>query len=89
MTDPDARTGATYPIRVGSEMAPSNDATPKLLPGTRVQLKYGAKQKGTVMPYMRECSQGLLGSFPVQLDNAIWQICKASDVVVLESKDAD
>jgi hypothetical protein len=60
-----------------------------LPPGTRVQLKDGAKQKGTVMPYMRECSQGLLGLFPVRLDNCIWQICNASDVIVLKPKDND
>jgi hypothetical protein len=59
-----------------------------LRPHTRVQLKYDAKQKGTVMPYMRECSQGLLGFFPIRLDNAIWWICKASDVILLEPKDA-
>jgi hypothetical protein len=38
-------------------------AEAELLPHTRVQLKYDAKQNGTVMPYMRECSQGLLGFF--------------------------
>jgi hypothetical protein len=60
-----------------------------LPPGTRVQLKDGAKQNGTVMPYMRECSQGLLGLFPVRLDNCIWQTCNASDVIVLKPKDND
>lgn len=57
-------------------------------PGTRVQLKDGKKQRGVVMPYMRECLQGMLGLFPVRLDNAIWQICNTSDVIVLE-KDTD
>jgi hypothetical protein len=61
---------------------------PGLPPGTRVQLKDGVRHKGTVMPYMRECSQGLLGFFPIRLDNAIWWICKASDVILLEPKDA-
>jgi hypothetical protein len=62
---------------------------PGLLPGTRVQLKDGVKHKGTVMPHMRETSLGLLGLFPVRLDNWIWQTCNASDVIVLELKDTD
>lgn len=62
-------------------------AKPRLPPGTRVKLKYGAKHKGTVMPYMRETSFGMLGLFPVRLDNWIWQTCDASDVIVLEPKD--
>jgi len=61
-------------------------AKPGLPPGTRVQLTYGAN-KGTVMPYMRETSFGMLGLFPVRLDNWIWQTCDASDVIVLEPKD--
>jgi hypothetical protein len=55
---------------------------PGLPPGTRVQLRDGAKLTGTVMPYARECSQGLLGLFPVRLDNCIWRICHASNVIV-------
>jgi hypothetical protein len=35
------------------------------------------------MSYQRECSPGLLGLFPVRLDNAIWQTCHAGDVIVL------
>jgi hypothetical protein len=62
---------------------------PGLPPGTRVQLKDGVKHKGTVMPHMRETSLGLLGLFPVRLDNWIWQTCYASDVIVLELKDTD
>jgi hypothetical protein len=54
-----------------------------LPPGTRVQLKDGAKHKGTVMPYTPDCSPSLLGLFPVRLYTAIWQICDASDVIVL------
>jgi hypothetical protein len=48
--------------------------------GTRVQMKNGARQQGTVMPYEPEYSHGL---FPVRLDNGIWQKCYASDVIVL------
>jgi hypothetical protein len=62
---------------------------PGLPPGTRVQLKYGAKLKGRVMGYQPDCSMGLQGLFPVRLDNTIWQTCTASDVTVLESKDND
>jgi len=51
--------------------------------GTRVQLKGGAQLAGTVMAYQRECVPGWLGLFPVRLDNAIWQTCHASDVIVL------
>lgn len=54
-----------------------------LPPGTRVQLKDGARHKGVVMRYMPNCSQGMLGLFPVRLDNCIWQICHANDVIVL------
>ncbi|MGH3783221.1 MAG: hypothetical protein ACRDRO_22020 [Pseudonocardiaceae bacterium] len=54
-----------------------------------MQLKYGAKHKGTVMPYMRETSFGMLGLFPVRLDNWIWQTCDASDVIVLKPTDTD
>lgn len=56
--------------------------------GTRVQLRDGAKLKGTVMPYARECPRVLLGLFPVRLDNCIWQICHASDVIVLGTTEA-
>jgi hypothetical protein len=58
-------------------------ATPGLAPGTRVQLRDGARLKGTVMPYQPAHSPGLLGLFPVQLDNWIWQTCDATDVLVL------
>lgn len=56
---------------------------PGLPVGTRVQLKEGARLKGTVMSYQRGCTPGLLGLFPVRLDNTIWQTCHASDVIVL------
>ena len=58
-------------------------ATPGLAPGTRVQLREGARLKGTVMPYQPAHSPGRLGLFPVQLDNWIWQTCDATDVLVL------
>ncbi len=58
-------------------------ATPGLVPGTRVQLRAGNRLKGTVMPYQPMHSPGLLGLFPVQLDNWIWQTCDATDVLVL------
>jgi hypothetical protein len=53
--------------------------------GTRVQLWDGSKLKGTVMPYAQEYSHGL---FPVRLDNCIWQICNAGDVIVLDATEA-
>jgi hypothetical protein len=53
---------------------------PGLAAGTRVQMRNGAGQKGTVMPYEPEYSHG---RFPVRLDNHIWQTCNASDVIVL------
>ena len=53
--------------------------------GTRVQLRDGAKLKGTVMPYEREYSHGL---FPVRLDNYIWQKCHVTDVIVLDTTEA-
>jgi hypothetical protein len=56
---------------------------PGLPAGTRVQLKDAAQLMGTVMSYQRECVPGWLGLFPVRLDNAIWQTCHASDVIVL------
>ncbi len=58
-------------------------ARPGLAPGTRVQLRDGARLKGTVMQYQPAHSPGLLGLFPVQLDNWIWQTCDATDVLVL------
>lgn len=58
-------------------------ATPGLPVGTRVQLREGLQLKGTVMSYQREFLSGLLGLFPVRLDNAIWQICHGNDVIVL------
>ena len=61
-------------------------AKPGLPPGTRVKLTYGAKHKGTVMPYMRETSIGLLGLFPVRLDNWIWQTGDTSELRVVEPK---
>jgi hypothetical protein len=42
-----------------------------------------ARLKGTVVSYHPEYSLGLLGLFSVRLDNAIWQICDTSDVIVL------
>jgi hypothetical protein len=64
--------------------------TPGLAPGTRVQLRGGARLKGTVMRYQPAHSPGLLGLFPVQLDNGVWQTCAATDVVVLApSKQTD
>lgn len=59
-----------------------------LPPGTRVQLRDGAKHKGVVMRYMPNCSQGMLGLFPVRLDNCIWQICHTNDVIVLTEQPA-
>jgi hypothetical protein len=35
------------------------------------------------MSYQSGHSPGLLGLFPVQLDNWIWQTCDATDVLVL------
>jgi hypothetical protein len=58
-------------------------ATPGLAPGTRVQLRDGARLKGTVMPYQPAYLPGLLGLFPVRLDNWIWQTCDVTDVLVL------
>ena len=58
-------------------------ARPGLAPGTRVQLREGARLKGTVMPYQPAYLPGLLGLFPVRLDNGIWQTCDATDVRVL------
>jgi hypothetical protein len=48
--------------------------------GTRVRVKGGAQQTGTVMPYEPEYSHG---GFPVRLDDGIWRIFDANDVVVL------
>jgi hypothetical protein len=56
---------------------------PGLPAGTRVQLKGMTQLTGTVMSYQRDCVPGWLGLFPVRLDNAIWQTCHASDVIVL------
>jgi hypothetical protein len=79
------RSAGTAGVAVGS-MA----ATPGLAPGTRVQLRDGARLKGTVMPYQPAYSPGLLGLFPVRLDNRIWQTCDATDVLVLAPpKEAD
>jgi hypothetical protein len=58
-------------------------ATPGLAPGTRVQLREGARLEGIVMPYQPAYLPGLLGLFPVRLDNWIWQTCDATDVLVL------
>jgi hypothetical protein len=60
---------------------------PGLPVGTRVQLKEGVQHTGTVMPYMPDTSQGMLGLFPVRLDNGFWQICNAHDVTMLKPKD--
>ncbi len=64
---------------------PDAAARPGLPAGTRVQLKTGARIAGTIMAYQREFSPGLLGLFPVRLDDGIWQTCHASDVIVLAS----
>ncbi len=72
--------GTGPPLRV---LAAGTLTTPGLAAGTRVQLREGAGLKGTVMSYQRECLPGLLGLFPVRLDNAIWQTCHANDVIVL------
>ena len=79
---PDARRSvACRPLR----LAVGGLRTPGLPAGTRVQLKGGAQLTGTVMSYQQECVPGWLGLFPVRLDNAIWQTCHASDVIVLAS----
>ncbi|MGH3693046.1 MAG: hypothetical protein ACRDRX_03435 [Pseudonocardiaceae bacterium] len=62
---------------------PDTAAGPGLPAGTRVQLKTGARMAGTIMAYQREFSPGLLGLFPVRLDDGIWQTCHTSDVIVL------
>lgn len=64
-------------------LAAGSRATPGLAVGMRVQLRDGSRLTGTVMSYQRECLPGLLGLFPVRLDNAIWQTCHTSDVTVL------
>jgi hypothetical protein len=79
---PDARRSmACRPLR----LARGGLRTPGLPAGTRVQLKGAAQLTGTVMSYQQECVPGWLGLFPVRLDNAIWQTCRASDVLVLAS----
>jgi hypothetical protein len=78
---PDARRSvAAGPLRA---LAAGCLGAPGLPVGTRVQLKDAAQPTGTVMSYQRECVPGWLGLFPVRLDNAIWQTCHASDVIVL------
>jgi hypothetical protein len=73
-----------YPIAgIAGVTVAGTAATRGLAPGTRVQLRDGARLKGTVMPYQPAHSPGLLGLFPVQLDNWIWQTCDATDVLVL------
>jgi hypothetical protein len=79
---PDARRSvACPPLR----LAVGSLNTPGLPTGTRVQLRNGNQLTGTVMAHQRECVPGWLGLFPVRLDNAIWQTCHASDVIVLAS----
>lgn len=75
-----SRPVAGAPLRA---LAAGTVATPGLPVGMRVQLRDGSRLTGTVMSYQRECVPGLLGLFPVRLDNAIWQTCDASDVTVL------
>jgi hypothetical protein len=58
-------------------------ATRGLSVGTRVQLRDRARLKGTVISYHPGYSMGSLGLFSIRLDNAIWQICDANDVIVL------
>jgi len=81
-TLPDARRSVACPP---SRLAVGGLRAPGLPAGTRVQLKGAAQLTGTVMSYQRECVPGWLGLFPVRLDNAIWQTCHASDVLVLAS----
>jgi hypothetical protein len=64
-------------------LAAGSRSRPGLAVGMRVQLRDGSRLTGTVMSYQRECLPGLLGLFPVRLDNAIWQTCHANDVTVL------
>ncbi len=64
-------------------MATGTAATPGLPAGTRIQLRGGAQRTGTVITYHPECSLGRLGLFSVRLDNGIWQVCDASDVIVV------
>lgn len=80
---PDARRSMT--ARQLRALAAGCLGVPGLPAGTRVQLKSGDQLTGTVMAYQRECVPGWLGLFPVRLDNAIWQTCHASDVLVLAS----
>lgn len=54
--------------------------SPGLPVGTRVRIRGGAQRTGTVMLYEQEHSRG---TFPVKLDDGIWQIFNASDVIVL------
>jgi hypothetical protein len=79
---PDAgRSVAARPVRaLAGGCCPG---APGLPAGTRVQLKGATQLTGTVMSYQQECVAGWLGLFPVRLDNAIWQICHASDVIAL------
>jgi hypothetical protein len=77
---PDAlRSAAARPLRALAGCL----GVPGLPTGTRVQLKGAARHTGTVMAYQGDCVPGWLGLFPVRLDNAIWQTCHASDVIVL------
>jgi hypothetical protein len=79
---PDARRSvACRPLR----LAAGGLSAPGLPAGTRVRLKGGNQLTGTVMAYQRECVPGWLGLFPVRLDNAIWQTCHTTDVIVLAS----
>lgn len=63
-------------------LAAGGGVTRGLPVGTRVQLRDGARLKGTVISYHPEYSMGSLGLFSLRLDNAIWQICDANDVIV-------
>jgi hypothetical protein len=55
------------------------------VPGTRVQLRDGSKQFGTVRHYERKrpCVLTMLGLFPVELSSGQWCTCSASDVIEL------
>ena len=65
------------PVELAARRAPG------LPVGTRVQLQDGRQLTGIVMPYRSDFLPGLLGLFPVQLSNGIWQTCDITDVVVL------
>lgn len=64
---------------------PVRPAAKLLVPGTRVQLRDGSNQLGTVRHYERKrpCVPTMLGLFPVELSTGQWCTCSASDVIQL------